>query len=333
MPNFSSNNPGSYIYTVPAGAKNVSFSIAGEGGGNFSVEERNYAYNLTFYISGRETDGLNNSDSGIGSGGAANTVYDSGLNKYIASCDGDGGNGWFLLSYTESPPSITFFGFRLEDNSTQEYINIFEGESVTLTYSLDPTKNMNSVGIDQGLGWYSTSLVTNNITLTPAQTTTYTLTVSGSGGTVSDTTSVTVFVKPVITASVNPTTDTTVLQPPTAILDVSATVPYASTVELNYQVENAYKGIKIFVAYKYRDDTVFGSEEEIITLPGANAHSGDVSHLPQYNDLGPYQLKYKIQGTGSDSLNAVVEKIVNVNVDMMPEIIDNSNTFQGIKEI
>ena len=514
MPNFSSNNPGSYTYTVPAKAKNVSFSIAAGGGGgskspsdgslwnhdqggfgragNFTIAERSYAYNLTFYVGGEGSDGVGPQNPGGGGGsspiagggsghrsggggGGASAVYDSGLNRYVAWVGGGGGagrfgndtgvsgyytagrgiggggtssnpsfrtggsapaghrggggggsngggagslggtsttngyggiggnsgwynsgdigwitnsgysnqgNGFFFLTYTDAPPSITFFGFRLEDNSTQQDINILEGESVTLTYSLDPTKNMNSVSIDQGLGSYSTTLVTNNITLTPTQTTTYTITVSGSGGTVSDTTSVTVYVKPVITASVSPTTinygsqatldwgvsgdattmniqpfpgsttlngtltiqptinttytltasglggttsetvSITVLSPPTATLDVSATVPYGGTVDLDYEVENAYTEVKIFVAYKYRDDTIFGSEQEVTTLPGANAHSGSVSHLPQYNDLGPYQLKYKIQGEGSNNLNAVVEKIVNVDIDVTPDIID-----------
>ena len=338
MPNFSSNNPGSYTYTVPAKAQNVSFSIAAGGGGgskspsdgslwnhdqggfgragNFTIAERSYAYNLTFYVGGEGSDGVGPQNPGGsggsspmagggsghrsgGGGGGASAVYDSGLNRYVAWVGGGGGagrfgndtgvsgyytagrgigggrtssnpsfrtggsapaghrggggggsngggagslggtsttngyggiggnsgwynsgdigwitnsgysnqgNGFFFLTYTDAPPSITFFGFRLEDNSTQQDINILEGESVTLTYSLDPTKNMNSVSIDQGLGSYSTTLVTNNITLTPTQTTTYTITVSGSGGTVSDTTSVTVYVKPVITASVSPTT-------------------------------------------------------------------------------------------------------------------------------
>ena len=519
MPTFSSNNPGNYTYTVPVGAKNVSFSIAGGGGGgskpvggewnvgeggqgragNFSIAERTYAYNLTFYVGGRGSDGLNNSGGGVGSGGAggsstigasggsghrsggggggATAAYDSSLNKYIAWCGGGGGagrfhpttgingigtagagigggrsslrgapswktggsapaghrggggggsvsgvfgsnggistsggnsgtggnsgwydqgdigwitnsgygnqgNGWFLLTYTDAPPSITFFGFKNADGGTQDDINILEGESVILTYTLDSNRSMNSVSIDQGLGSYSTTLTTNNITLTPAQTTTYTLTVSGPGGTVSDTTSVTVYVKPVITASITPPTinygsqatlqwttsgdastmniqpfpgsttlngtlviqptinttytltasglggsdsenvSITVLQPPAASLDVSATVGYGSPVLLNYEVANATTDVKIFVSYRYRDDIAYSSYQEIFTFPGANAHSGNESHLPAYNDLGPYQVRYKLQGTGANNLNAVVEKIINVDIDVTPDIID-----------
>ena len=90
MPTLSNYNPGTHQYTIPAGATDVSFSVAAAGGGgskptnnnwshgnggggragNFTIGTRSYAYTLTFYIGGRGSDGLNNNGSGVGSGGS-----------------------------------------------------------------------------------------------------------------------------------------------------------------------------------------------------------------------------------------------------------------------
>lgn len=89
MPTFSNYNTGTHQYTIPAGATEVSFSVAGAGGGgskpvggewyhdhggggragNFTIGTRSYAYTLTFYIGGRGGDGKNDSGGGVGSGG------------------------------------------------------------------------------------------------------------------------------------------------------------------------------------------------------------------------------------------------------------------------
>ena len=89
MPTFSNYNPGTHQWTIPAGATEVSFSVAGAGGGgskpvggewyhddggggragNFTIATRSYAYTLTFYIGGKGGDGFNNAGGGLGSGG------------------------------------------------------------------------------------------------------------------------------------------------------------------------------------------------------------------------------------------------------------------------
>ena len=90
MPTFSNNNPGTYTYTVPAGATDLYFSVAAGGGGGsrptnnnwnisnggngragtFRIATRTYAYNLTFYLGSRGNDGFNNQGGGVGSGGS-----------------------------------------------------------------------------------------------------------------------------------------------------------------------------------------------------------------------------------------------------------------------
>lgn len=90
MPTFSNNSTGSHSYTIPAGAYNVTFSVAGGGGGgskptnnlwshddggggragNFSIATRSYAYTLTFHIGGQGGTGRNDRGAGVGSGGS-----------------------------------------------------------------------------------------------------------------------------------------------------------------------------------------------------------------------------------------------------------------------
>ena len=134
MPTFSNNNTGTHQYTIPAGAYNVTFSVAAAGGGgskspsdgslwnhgnggggragNFSIATRSYAYTLTFYIGGKGGDGVGPQNPGGsggfspvagggtghrsgGGGGGASAVYDAGSGRYIAWCGGGGGAGRF----------------------------------------------------------------------------------------------------------------------------------------------------------------------------------------------------------------------------------------------
>jgi hypothetical protein len=89
MPTISNNSTGTHSYTIPAGAYNVTFSVAAAGGGgskptsglwdhdnggggragNFSIATRSYEYTLTFYIGGEGGTGYNNRGGGLGSGG------------------------------------------------------------------------------------------------------------------------------------------------------------------------------------------------------------------------------------------------------------------------
>ena len=127
-------SPGQVTWSVPAGATNVSFTIAaGSGGGskspsdgslwnhsrggfgragNFTIAPRSGSYNLTFYIGGQGGNGVGPQNPGGsggssplagggsghrsgGGGGGATAVYDSWLGRYIAWTGGGGGAGRF----------------------------------------------------------------------------------------------------------------------------------------------------------------------------------------------------------------------------------------------
>ena len=130
----SRNSPGTVTWTVPAGATNVTFTIAaGSGGGskspsngslwnhsrggfgragNFTIAPRSGSYNLTFYIGGQGGNGVGPQNPGGGGGssplagggsghrsggggGGATAVYDSWLGRYTAWVGGGGGAGRF----------------------------------------------------------------------------------------------------------------------------------------------------------------------------------------------------------------------------------------------
>ena len=130
----SRNSPGQVTWFVPAGATNVTFTIAaGSGGGskspsngslwnhsrggfgragNFTIAPRSGSYNLTFYIGGQGGNGVGPQNPGGGGGssplagggsghrsggggGGATAVYDSWLGRYTAWVGGGGGAGRF----------------------------------------------------------------------------------------------------------------------------------------------------------------------------------------------------------------------------------------------
>ena len=127
-------SPGQVTWFVPAGATNVTFTIAaGSGGGskspsdgslwnhsrggfgragNFTIAPRSGSYNLTFYIGGQGGNGVGPQNPGGsggssplagggsghrsgGGGGGATAVYDSWLGRYTAWVGGGGGAGRF----------------------------------------------------------------------------------------------------------------------------------------------------------------------------------------------------------------------------------------------
>ena len=130
----SRNSPGQVTWFVPAGATNVTFTIAaGSGGGskspsngslwnhsrggfgragNFTIAPRSGSYNLTFYIGGQGGNGVGPQNPGGGGGssplagggsghrsggggGGATAVYDSWAGRYTAWVGGGGGAGRF----------------------------------------------------------------------------------------------------------------------------------------------------------------------------------------------------------------------------------------------
>ena len=127
-------SPGQVTWSVPAGATNVTFTIAAASGGgskspsdgslwnhsrggfgragNFTIAPRSGSYNLTFYIGGQGGDGVGPQNPGGsggssplagggsghrsgGGGGGATAVYDSWAGRYTAWVGGGGGAGRF----------------------------------------------------------------------------------------------------------------------------------------------------------------------------------------------------------------------------------------------
>jgi RHS repeat-associated protein len=148
-------------------------------------------------------------DQGIGSVPTAGsiTITPTQTTTYTITVTGPGGTATATAQVTViNPPTVQI-------SASPETIT--KGGSATLTWS---STNAEQATIDQGIG---TVPVSGSITITPTQTTTYTIIVTGPGGTTQATTQVSVVnPQPTVTISVDP---------PTIQAGQSATLSWSST--------------------------------------------------------------------------------------------------------
>ncbi len=119
------------------------------------------------------------------------TVTPTVTTTYTLTATGSGGTvtATSKITLSVAPPTVTF---------SAAPTTIEAGQNSTLSWT---TSNATSVSIDQGIGAVSTN---GSISIHPLQTTLYTMTIAGPGGSATGYTQVTVVSKPVITFSVMP---------------------------------------------------------------------------------------------------------------------------------
>ena len=145
-------------------------------------------------------------------------------------------NGWVILTYTLPPPSITYFHFK-QNGANSTNVTLIEGETVEIEYAVDGSRNMSSINLTD-IGSISTTTTSNSYTVAPESssggnigTKTYTLTVVGSGGTVSQSITATIYEIPTVTLESNAPGDTITLGQQ---VELSWTTDgYASTAQLS----------------------------------------------------------------------------------------------------
>lgn len=202
-------------------------------------------------------------------------------------------------SYTTASDSETLTVYEpviaslIVDDST-----IVSGQGTVLRW--DVQGDASTVDIQPAIG--STNL-TSYQNISPTQTTTYTLSASGPGG--SDSAQVTV----------------TVLQPPSVSINGPVSILYGSTATLSYEGTNVTQSLAIIPTYYDLDGNQVDGDP--IALPTGDDVDGtiQVTTIP-WGDRGPSSIDFAILGTGAGGLTANDIHPLSVIIDQTPDLID-----------
>ena len=211
-------------------------------------------------------------------------------------------------SYTSATDSVTLTVYEpVVANLTVDDTTIVSGEGTVLRW--DVQGDASTADIQPGIG--STNLVSYQ-NISPTQTTTYTLSASGFGG--SDSAQVTV----------------TVLQPPSVSINGPVSIQYGSTATLSYEGVNVTQSLVIIPTYYDLDGGQVDGPQ--ISLPTGDDINGtiEVTTIP-WGDRGPSAIDFAILGTGAGGLTANDVHLVIVNIDQTPDLIDIPESDDKIK--
>jgi hypothetical protein len=181
------------------------------------------------------------------------------------------------------PPVVTFF----LDSST-----IIRGQCTTLRWTT--TGDASSATISPGIGSVN---INGNRQVCPTQTTTYTINVTGLGGSDSDTITLIVY------------------QPPTVTLTGPASLNYGQQGTLSYNATNADISLRITPSYAYNNG---GSTGSTINLPIGPSVDGIIQTQIPYNNFGPFFVTYTIVATGNGG-QETKQIMIPINVDETPD--------------
>ena len=189
------------------------------------------------------------------------------------------------------PPEVT-----LTSDATNNTIVL--GQSVDLTWVT--TGDADTATFNPDLGSVS---VNSSHTATPTDDTTYSISVSGLGG--SDSDQLTIIVQ----------------KPPTVILTGPTTdVDYNSQVSLSYDGTNVFVAFTLSVRYNYTDGTS-STWQTVESLPTGELVTGSTLHTPSWNQFGPSSIEYKLVGESVGNLLDEQTITVPVTIDTMPDTI------------
>jgi hypothetical protein len=233
----------------------------------------------------------------IGSGLAASdsrTLRPTFTTTYTLTAPGTCNTYTQLITITVyQPPNVTF---------SLDNASIIRGQSTTLRWVT--TGDATSATINNGIGAVN---INGNRLISPTQTTTYTINVSGLGGTDSDTITLIVY------------------QPPTVNISGPESLDYGLQGAIIYNATYADISLTITPIYAYKNSIVEGTR---INLPLQGAV--DTQHLTEgilngqlntqipYNDFGPFFVTYVIVATGNGG-QETKQITIPINVDETPE--------------
>lgn len=212
-------------------------------------------------------------------------------------------------SYTTATRSVTLtvyepvVAFLTVDDST-----IVSGQGTVLRW--DVQGDASTADIQPGIGSTNLNSFQN---ISPTQTTTYTLSASGPGG--SDTAEVTV----------------TVLQPPSVSINGPLSIQYGSVATLSYEGTNVTQSLVIIPTYYDLDGNQVDGDP--IALPTGDDVNGSVDITTiTWGDRGPSSIDFAILGTGAGGLTANDVHLVSVIIDQTPDFIDIPESDDKIRD-
>lgn len=212
-------------------------------------------------------------------------------------------------SYTTATRSVTLTVYEpvvaslIVDDST-----IVSGQGTVLRW--DVQGDASTADIQPGIGSSNLNSFQN---ISPTQTTTYTLSASGPGG--SDTAEVTV----------------TVLQPPSVSINGPLSIQYGSVATLSYEGTNVTQSLVIIPTYYDLDGNQVDGDP--IALPTGDDVNGSVDITTiTWGDRGPSSIDFAILGTGAGGLTDNDVHLVSVIIDQTPDFIDIPESDDKIRD-
>ena len=325
------NTEATTTFFANAGSQTVSGTVRNGSGSNYATNPYAIAFtidapnqppaptgsisiNKSSIISGQDSAVVSWSSSGyinsvsvtnIGSVGTSGsqTVSPSTTTIYTLTVSGDGGTVTDSVTLTVYQP--------VSVNLTATPAAIIAGGISQLSWVT--SGDASSASIDQGIGGV---LLSSNRSVSPNETTTYTLSASGAGGSDTDSATVTVYQRPTLTNSV-----------PTG-------VDYNGTFTASVTTEYANSGVSASYIFNYLDgstDTavVNGTTNGDSVTPGEVTQ--DLSTAVPWTDFGPNTIIVTFSASGDGGVVTQSETI-NVNIDQLPDNITVPDNLDELPE-
>ena len=283
--NCTISNPSACTYTTPTVSLNRSPGAIIRGQSSTLSWNTNYANSGTISV-------INYSISPVSSG--SRTVSPTTTTTYNLTVYGNGGtqasNSTTVTVYT--PPTVSI---------SVSPTTISSGQSATLQWNTSGDAGQAVISPSIGV---SNPPMSSSATVSPTSTTTWTITVSGLGGTASDTATLTVLDPPScsITASPNP-------------------LPFGSNVTVNYSSSLA---TSVTLTPTYTIDGI-ATQMTAVTLPAnqSGTYTDTIDWVATYN--GSYKslsaVKYTITATGAGGSDTKSTPTISTETDRTPDLI------------
>jgi hypothetical protein len=240
---------------------------------------------LSWSVSGILISSVTLSDFGSVATSGTRSVSPTTTRQYTLSATNPGGTTTRSVTITVyQPPNVTLS----LNNPT-----IIRGQSTTLNWVT--TGDAGSASITPGIGAVN---INGNRIVSPTETTTYVINVSGLGG--SDSDSITLIV----------------YQPPTVNLTGPASINYGQQGTLSYTATNVDISFILQATFTYTNGSL-GGPMFATNLPlGTSLGDTIITQIP-YNDFGPFNVQYVIVATGNGGQESKLLTIP-INIDETP---------------